>query len=72
MLTVVLTVIVLVVKDIAGITIVVPEIRQLTLKEAVEIGAVIGVMSVVFYHLTRFILKRTGLVRDKPRNRTRE
>jgi hypothetical protein len=67
MLTVVLTVIVLVIKDISGVTIVVPEIRQLTLREAVEMGAVIGVVSVVFYHIILFILKRIGLVRDKPR-----
>lgn len=66
-LTVVLTVIVLVIKDISGVTVVVPEVRQLTLKEVVEMGTVIGAASLVFYHMAQFILKRIGLVRDKSR-----
>lgn len=57
MITFSLTFILVVIQELFNTTIIVPEIRQMTLKDVVLIGFVIGMAAILSYHLLKFIWK---------------
>jgi len=65
MLTLVLTILMIFIRDLTGAPIKIPGEKFLTLKEVILLGVIAGSAMIVIYHMGIFILKRFGIIKKK-------